>query len=755
MDIHTKAPLAFATVVLANTQHGTVADESGAFELHNICEEEVNLEVQFVGYKTVVHHHDFHHPSPTIYLAPIEHELQSIVVENKRTNQVQSLALQQKKLDETSLISSSLGEVVRSISGVSLLKTGANVSKPIIHGLHSNRVLVINNGVRHGYQVWGQEHAPEIDPSNVEQIQVVKGAATVKYGPDALGGVILYNAKEAKLDVPINGSLGTSFHTNGSALVSKLSLSKGYDRFAWNIGGFGTYQGDLQAPDYNLSNTGKREYAGSFNTLWHQPRFDLKLFGSYFNQEIGILRGSIVGSASDLQNAIERSTPSPTSPFTYDIQNPKQTTEHMLLKSELDYYWGESVFNMQFAAQVNEREEYDVRRGDLNTRPVISLLMHTHTVDLEWAQPSRNGWSGTTGVQLFSQKSANQPDLNPANFVPDYDIFNIGAFTIQSYTFANDATLEIGARFDKQKLYAADTIYSTTIYSNEIDYTSTTFTIGFKKQLTPEISILSNVGYAWRPPNVAELYSFGYHHSVLQYGLLRYELEPALTTANILDETDKAVPAEKGLKWVTGVEVTKPKTKAEFIFYANQIDNYIFLKPYDIITGIRSALPAYIYEQSDALLLGSDWDIHYQHTPAVSSELKVSYVYALERAANQAFVEIPPLNVQYSIKKTGPWSYGLNLSYTARQWHEPTVIEPSNFDEDDFELDEGVIFDFMEAPDGFFLLGGNVSYEKSFWKASLTVDNMLNTSYRLYTDRLRYFADDPGRNIAMTVLFKF
>jgi iron complex outermembrane receptor protein len=413
LDQETKDPLPFATVKILNSSNGVYSDEEGNFTLTGICENEVDFEVRFLGYKTEVHHHHFRSGKTQdnnhiIYLAKDNTQLQSITIENERINALRSMSIQKKEISNIATLSTSIGDLSEELSGVTLLKTGSNVSKPIIHGLHSNRVLLINNGLRQGYQAWGEEHGPEIDPSHVDQIEIVKGAGTVKYGPDALGGVLLYNTKKPELNHEINGSVGSAFQTNGRSVSSRLDLNQGFERFAWNVGGYGIYQGDLQAPDYNLSNTGKQEYGVSFNTYLHQPSFDLEVSGSYFDQEIGILRASIVGNLDDLDTAINRNEPDIIWPFTYDLQSPKQDIEHGMLKANFSLYRGDHVFNFQYGVQRNDRKEFDVHRGELNDRPVIDLKMWTHTLDAEWIQPSIGRLMGNTGIQFISQNSAHQ-----------------------------------------------------------------------------------------------------------------------------------------------------------------------------------------------------------------------------------------------------------------------------------------------------------------------------------------------------------
>ncbi len=757
LDMETNQPLAYATIVIEETGQSEVSDVNGLFSLNGVCDEEIHLEVKFLGYKTAVHHHDFHHEDPVIYLASNDILLESVVIEASKASSYRTAAIQSLEVDEIGLLSTSIGELTEKISGVNSLKTGSNISKPIIHGLHSNRVLVINDGLRHAFQVWGEGHAPEIDPSHVDQVEVVKGAATVKYGPEALGGVVLYNNKKPKLDRRLQGSFGSSYQTNGRAVSSQFTLSRGTHRFAWEAGGFGIAQADLQAPDYNLSNTGKREFGGSFKTLYHLPNLDIQLSGSYLDQSLGILRASIVGNLQDLQNAIERGVPSPTFEPTYTLQNPRHEVQHALVKSKLTYYHGDHIFKFSYGIQQNMRQEFDVRRGELNNRPVIDLDLLSHNVDLEWVQANKGIWSGSTGIQLYTQESLNEPGSNPVNFVPNYNVFNIGAYSIQSLDLGK-TVVEIGLRFDYQNLSVVDTIRDVATFSNDINFQNATFTIGFKHRLSQSLSIYSNIGSAWRPPNVAELYSFGYHFSRIQFGLWRYDFNPNIFTPvnDVFDQTDREVPSEKSFKWITGLEYQNERISSEFVVYANRINDYIFLRPFGVSVNIAGTFPFFIYSQTDALFLGGDWDLKYRHSDNFHSELKLSYVYATELENDQPFIEIPPFNVNYELAyKSGAWGAALNLDYMARQWNAPRTIEPGSFQNGGAEFAQDEIFDFMDAPEAFLLVGAKLSYHYNSLNVVLKADNLLNQAYRSNTDRLRYFGDAPGRNVSLSVRIGF
>ena len=95
-------------------------------------------------------------------------------------------------------------------------------------------------------------------------------------------------------------------------------------------------------------------------------------------------------------------------------------------------------------------------------------------------------------------------------------------------------------------------------------------------------------------------------------------------------------------------------------------------------------------------------------------------------------------------------------SYTFQQFQAPRTVTPDELIDGTVEVDaDDEIFDFMDAPEGYFLL--DLSWSVSFKKlsASVTVQNVFDTSYRNYLNEMRYFADNPGRNILFTLNYVF
>ena len=757
LDLHTNEPIAFATIMVEGTSKGTTTNEYGHFVLTAVCEGELHLIISHVSYKTLNHHHDAHHNEPLIFMASTEINLEGIVVETERDlTKLKSISTTSKEVSIVESFGKSAGDLVTQITGVSSVKTGQNSVKPMVHGLHSNRVLIINNGVRHSYQSWGRDHAPELDPSEIDRLQLVKGAATVRYGSDALGGVILFEPEKPQVDQPLNANMGTAYATNGQAFSGNFEMTQGSHRFAWKAGISGTLQGDLSSPDYQLTNTGKRETGYHVQGIFHQPNYDIELYASHFEQSLGILRGSVVESLEDLAVAIGREPPAETSPFSYSIQNPHQETIHDLYKVKGSFFRPNNEINIQYALQRNARQEYDVRRGTNNLLPSIDLVLMTHTLDADWKITTNPNWEQMYGMQGTYQDNNNIPGTNTTPFVPNFNQIIAGLFSVQSLK-RNNTVYELGARYDFQYLNARGRDRSNAIFRNELTYHNLTFTLGFIHPISPYWKLSSNVGTAWRGPNVGELYSFGKHQFNFEYGLWRYEIDNqgTISTNAVLDQDQKEVRSERGLKWIVGLTHEKGKISFEWIPYINFIQDYFFVRPYGITNTVRGPFPYFIHDQTNALFIGSDFDLRIAHSKSWDSEFKIAVVNAQDISNNASFIDIPPLNASYTLSASlSQFKISLVADWTAQQWNAPPVIPAEEFLQTNVSVDRNQTFDFLAAPKGYVLFHSRVSYRQKQWQMLLEVNNVLNTAYRNYTDRIRYFADDLGRNVKLGISYR-
>lgn len=767
-DAVSKEPIPYATVRVLNTTQGVVSDDQGRFYLKGLCQAEYVLEVSHVGYKKTAHHHDPGHSNPLIYLAPDDQVLESIVVEGEaisgQLETITTTSLSQQALRTRQ--SESLGDVLGQISGVNTISTGQNVVKPVIHGLHSNRILIINNGLRHEFQNWGTDHAPEIDPSLVDKIQVIKGAAAVPYGPDALGGVVLIDQEEIELSSHLHGEARLTGKSNGRSGEGTMYLQKGFKHFGLMGRGSWLKQGDLHAPEYQLTNTGKNETSYAAGLRVHPVHFlDMSAYYSHFDQELGVLRGGVNGNLDDLLIALESPIPNETKPFSYNINTPKQEITHDLFKALMTYIDDHQSLSVRYGRQFNHRKEFDVRRGNDLETPNINLELLTNTLDIDWAHPKIGPLQGKVGFQWLKQDNQNIPGTNTIPFVPNYQTERVGYYLIESMELG-DNTYELGVRFDTQHSTIAGRDRQNDVYRDELDFENFTASLGWIRRLNHKSTWRTNLGTAWRPPNIAELYRFGRHLTFIEYGLWRYQYTEAgqVTTRDVLTQEDKPITPEKGYKWISSYNYSHDKLQLEITGFVNYIENFIYTRPAGITTTVRGTSPYFIYDQADALLWGVDMSAQMVHTERFTSDLSASYLWSRQVSPKDYFAGQPPANASYALTYSPKIPFftttalSLELDYTFRQYQAPRVLTVEEIldagrNSEDLFINQPD-FDILPPPPGYLLTHLNWRSSIKQFELQLRVTNLFNVRYRNYTDRLRYFADDLGRNFTLSLSYR-
>ncbi len=765
-------PLPGATLVIKEKNIGEVANVSGLFEFKSMCTGSYSLEIKFLGYTTqelkITLKKDL---VLKVNLKPEDKLLNEIVVED-RSDQITPVSnygvLTTRDLEETK--GKSLGEALKNITGVNSIQSGPAIFKPVIHGVHSQRILILNNGIRQEGQQWGAEHAPEIDPFIASNVVVIKDAAAIKYGTDALGGVIIINPA----DLPTQAGLGGQFHlignSNGRAGITSGMLEGGlrkYKGWGWRIQGTGKKSGDSHAPDYNLSNTGFQELNYSASAGYHDEKKGLEAFYSHFETKIGILRGSAVASSEDLANALEREPPQYTEPFTYDIKQPRQEVSHDLFKLNGRLSKGINRYNFQYGFQHNQREEFDFRKGSLKDVPALGYNLYTHTLDLEWERSYEKNRLSCRGLNGMLQDNQKIDGTQTIPFIPNFTNYSAGLFWIEKLSMAN-WEWQLGARYDFRFYDVAGYDFRNVIYRSKLDFNNISGTIGTTYKINDLSSFTSNLGSTWRPPNVAELYSLGTHQSAaaIEFGLLLDE-----TTNEVKDFNSINFKTEQALKWVNTYRVQKNKWSAEFSGYINYIFNYIYLKPRGVTQNLRGIFPYFRYTQTDASFLGVDASVIYQLSRDFKLNSKVSLLRAKDETRDDYLIFIPSNRYEISLRYDHPnqnaWKnfyFEAKIKYVAHQGRAPRVVTVSEINEAkaqgiDLFANDNSNFDFVEAPPGYALISLSAGISKpvkeSMFDLRLSIDNLANASYREYTNRMRYYADDLGRNITLALKYSF
>ena len=219
----------------------THTDGNGRFDFRDLPAAAVRVRVRVLGYAPSTQVIDLARADRllTVHLVTATTVLQEVAVRADTLAERLGRVMATNTLDAAALASTrgqTLGETIKNLPGVSVIQFGPSIAKPVIRGLNSQRVLVMNAGLRQEDQQWGTEHAPNIDSFDADAVTVVRGAATVLYGPDALGGVVRVD----RAAVPDTGGAHGDIALNTFSNSRQGALSLGVQGDADAAGAFAT-----------------------------------------------------------------------------------------------------------------------------------------------------------------------------------------------------------------------------------------------------------------------------------------------------------------------------------------------------------------------------------------------------------------------------------------------------------------------------------------------------------------------------------
>ena len=769
-DIHDGQLLTGVTLIVAETGQAVQTNLDGTYSFTNLCNATYYIQVSHPycltkGFTVKV-------SGDTKKSFKLEHhleELNQITIEGKAyADKSKTLLEHTINKDELERFSSgSVGDALKSLSGVSALNTGSTVVKPLIHGLHSSRVAIINNGVRMEDQEWGAEHAPNIDINSVSNLSVIKGAGALQYSGDAVGGVIIAETSKVPVKDSLYGKSLMTSTTNGRGFSLNSKLTKSYKN-GWYTTLQGTLKrfGDFEAPDYVLSNTGMDERNGSIKVGFNRFDYGFEGYYSHFKNEIGILSASHLGGAKDQVRAISSDKPLIIKDFTYAIKAPRQdVTHHLATVKGFKRFENFGKLNFQYDFQRNNRLEFDIKRGDDKDKPASDLELVTHTILVDIESRLNDQILLKSGLMTKYQHNFANPSTGVRRLIPDYEMYDLGLYFIIDYQLNDHLLLEAGGRYDYShmdvfKFYKTSFWESrnynqrfseivvedlgTQILTNpQPKFNNGSGTLGATYTFGEDYKLFFNYSVASRAPNPSELFSEGLHHS-----------------ASRIEQGDLSFKSEIAHK----VALTLQSDSDQFSFninpYINTISDFIVNEPTEIRQTLRGNFQVWEYRQTNAQLLGVDVDASYTFAENYRINSQFSLVKGYDRTLNTPLIGMPPVNISneivYQNSSFSSIRLALQSSYNFKQNNYPNT----NFEVYIPETETLQEVDVSSTPEAYHLLDFSSSIDINLNQASkltvgLRITNVLDTSYRNYLNRLRYYADDLGRNFLLNLKINY
>ena len=537
--------------------------------------------------------------------------------------------------------SSTLGETLNHLPGISSTNFGPNSSRPVIRGLDGDRVRIMNNGgASLDVSSLSADHAVAIDPLLVEQIEVVRGPAALQYGGSAIGGAV--NIIDNRIPrSPVNGVDGRAeFRAGGS---------------------------EMERAGAALLNTGNGQLAIHADAAYRKTD-NLRIPGNVLRSDASKEGSKLLNSNSDQQSG---------------SVGVSATSEHGYAGISLDAYrndYGTSLFEAGSPTRIKmqqdrvtigaEQRNLDGKLGFISS--LHGSISHTDYKHDELAGSAleatfkNKGWEGHFGGTLVpvntvfgqlkgawgTQASNSQLRMTgDSPLVPNADTNTKAFYVFEELSFSKDAAINLGARIEDLRIRGIAGNGSdgdATVGEKKFKPFSTS--LGYRQGLNSFWTATSNLSYTERAPTYYELFANGHHHA---------------TGLHEIGNPNQKI--EKGTTLDLALSHKTEESKIRLGAFVTEFSNFIGLMPQSVdeyrFKGIKARLYGLEADGRFPLLKGA-----FGKTGQIDLSWKADYVRGENRTTGGSLPRIAPLRVDTSFIYTeGRYSSQLDVRYAARQ----------------------------------------------------------------------------------------
>lgn len=598
-----------------------------------------------------------------------------------------------------------IGETVAGQPGVRSTYFGPAASRPVIRGLGGNRVQVLADGLA-ALDASGlsEDHAVAIDPALADQVEVIRGPATLLYGSGTAGGLVNVVTNRLHEAVP-EGVAGLLEVRGDTALGERAAagrLDGGAGRLALHLDGAWRETRDYRIPGFaqsrrlrdellagggqpdglrgSVRNSSSHTRSGSAGASYVGTGWMAGLAWSRHDTRYGIPPGHGHGdedTAGDLSIDLQQDRADFTARYDGDAL-------------------GGRVLRVRGAANDYRHAEVEPD-GGIGTR--FGIDGRELRVSLDYRRRERA--HGTVGVQW--QDVALVAEGEEA-FVPDSTTRTWGLFAFEKLDL-EALSLEFGLRWDHQDIDAAG--------APGYDGSAINASFGALWQITDHLALVGQLVRSGRHPSATELYADGPHAATRQFEIG----DPGL-------RTERGVTADLGLRVGAGA------VSGEVRAFASRYDRYIFLSA----TGEeREGLPVLEFRQRAARFHGVEAELELPLGPDSGFTLVLSGDFVRGRLAGGGDLpRMPPLRL------------GAELAWTGGPFRASLSVQ-RHFSQRRTTADE-------LATDGFSLLDAEIVYRPARGPGNamlfLRGRNLLDEEARLHSSPLKDDLPLPGRSLA-------
>jgi iron complex outermembrane receptor protein len=719
----TGAALTGANIFIPQLEEGTVADQNGTFRLTGLPPGKLIFQVSFIGYESYIRTLWVGKDTPTldISLHPATITAGEVVISGGRHSTQHENAIKIELLNASSLeqiASPTLVEKLAELPGVDVISRGGSVTTPVIRGLSTNNILVLNNGFRMENYQFSADHPYLVDETGLERVEVIKGPASLLYGSDAIGGVINLVGDKPPPPGSISGDANLQYYSNTAGLAGSLGVRGHQGPVTWGVRG--AYRSH-------------RDYTGGDGRSVPNSRFN----GGSFKSNIGI-RGR--NSLHRLAYEYQQLKPGITNEASQQLVSSNgrypevwyQDLDNHQLMSRNQFYLNPFKLQANFSFQHNHRRLITDEPDHTN----VDMQLGTFGYELRGNLVTSKVSEFTLALQGLSQKNRNNDAEN--RVLPDYRMNDLAMFGLVQHDFENGVHLQVGFRFDNRFLSVPEQEKAVHSHDGEPDqpadpdhqeelmpvlnryFGNVSGSLGVTWVLAEGILLRGNLASAYRAPNVAELTQEGEHGT-------RYE------------QGNRDLTSQRNYELDASIHFHRERIMLDLAVFYNHIGHYIFLDYTADTTG--EGLPVFRYVQQDARIYGLEGLAEFLPAPWLS--FKTAYNHTRGQRVSAGNLPFIPHNRLRSelrwmprrILKKGQVYLKLGSELACRQDHPAPLETASDF------------YHLLHAGAGISVtLGGRkLSFDIQF-------RNLLNTSYIDHLSILKPLGYlNAGRNVVLNL----
>jgi iron complex outermembrane receptor protein len=611
-------------------------------------------------------------------------------------------------------IEASIGETLGRLPGASASYFGPAASRPLIRGLGGERLQVLEDGIGSlDVSALSPDHAVTVEPLLADQVEVLRGPATLLYGNGTVGGVV--NVVTSRIpaqagDKPLTGAAEVR---GGSALEERATTGR-FDATAGRLGihldGYARETDDVEIDGPAWSDAIRAQFAADGlpvdETRGRVPNSDSDS------------QGGAVGASWLLDNGFAGLGYSRLE-TEYGVPGPGEEPGEVGVRIDMEqdrYDFGSEFADVLpgFGTLRLRASWNDYRHREIEPDGAIGTTFDQQALEVRASadHAPMAGWRGALGAQY---RDAELEAIGEEAFVPPSDTRNVGLFLFEELP-AGRLTWQLGLRLENQSI---------DVDGSRPDYhdTSINASAGLVWDFAADYSVAVNVTRAERHPVATELYADGPHLAIGRFEVGDAGLEP-----------ETALTADITLRRTAG------ETRFSLTVFANRFSDFIYAAD----TGaIEDDLPVFAYRQEDASFVGLEGELSFPLARFAGGQLGgrllADYVRGRFQDGTGDVPLLPPLRA------------GAELGWT-RNRLAATLSILRYADQDEVAENE-------LPTDGYTDLGVDLSWRATIGSGNLLLfargSNLLDEEARRSTSPLKEFAPLPGLNLTAGVRVEF